>query len=85
MLESLIRTYVPIGVAAVITWLAVRFGIVLDESTSAAVAVAALGLVIAVYYTLARAIEKANPALGKVLIGLGVFGPPRYDKEPRGM
>ncbi|GAA0970563.1 MULTISPECIES: hypothetical protein [Actinocorallia] len=84
MLDSLIRTYIPVWVSAALVWLAARFDIVLDSDTSVAVSVAAVGLVLAVYYALARFIELRWPALGRILIALGLTrGTPEYrDDQP---
>ena len=72
MLESLIRTYVPVRVSAGLVWLAANLGIVVDEDTSLGAGVIAVGLVLAVYYALARLIETRWPGLGRVLIALGL-------------
>lgn len=66
-LLSLIRTAVPAGVGAVLTYLATRWGIGLDEQTSAQVAAAATAVVTAVYYALVRALETRWPWFGKLL------------------
>lgn len=66
-LLSLIRTAVPAGVGAVLTYLATRWGIGLDEQTSAQVAAAATAVVTAVYYGLVRALEQRWPWFGKLL------------------
>lgn len=64
---SLIRTAVPAGVAAVLTYLATRWGIGLDEDTSAQIAVGATAVVTAVYYAIVRALETRWPWFGKLL------------------
>lgn len=79
-LVSLWRTIVPTGVAALLTWLAVNYGIVLDENTSAQLAVGVTGLVLAVYYGVVRALETRWPWFGKLL---GTSKQPVYD-EPAG-
>ncbi|MBX6382010.1 MAG: hypothetical protein IRZ07_03400 [Microbispora sp.] len=65
---SLIRTWVPVGVGLVITWLARELGVVLDDDTTATAATVAVAVVTAVYYAAARALESRWPALG-VLLG----------------
>jgi len=76
---SLIRTYVPVWVGIGLTWLASRLGIVLDDDLSAGAAVVSVGLVIAVYYALARAAEERWPGLGRLLLALGLAkGSPVY-------
>lgn len=69
---SLIRTWIPIILGTALTWLAVHFGVVLDGDTSAALAVAAVGAVTAVYYLLARWVETRWPGLGRILLALGL-------------
>lgn len=64
---SYIRTYVPVGVGAGLSWLAVKYAIVVPEDISTELTVALTGLVIAVYYSLVRALEKKWPAFGKLL------------------
>lgn len=76
-LVSLIRTYVPLGVGAGLTWLASVLGVVVDESTSTAATVAAVGIASAAYYTVVRQLEKRWPALGVLL---GSTKQPAYSK-----
>lgn len=64
---SLVRTYVPMAIAAALTWLALRYGIVLDEDVSNKLTVAIVGLVLAVYYGVIRALEMRWPWFGKLL------------------
>lgn len=59
-LVSLIRTYVPAAVGALIAWLA-TLGINLDADTTAALVAGTTGLATAVYYTLARVAETRWP------------------------
>lgn len=67
---SLIRTWVPIGVAALCAWLA-ALGIQVDDGTRALLASAIGGLAGAGYYALVRLIERKIPAVG-VLLGTAV-------------
>jgi hypothetical protein len=64
---SVVRTAVPAGVGAVLTYLATRWGIGLDEDTSAQVTAGVTAVVIAVYYAVVRALEARWPVLGKLL------------------
>lgn len=75
---SLIRTWVPVGIGAFITWLATNYDIVVPADASSSLVVGVAALVIAVYYALARAVEKAFPALGRLLVGLGAGKAPQY-------
>jgi hypothetical protein len=75
---SLIRTYVPIGVGAVLTWLATTLHVIVPDDASAGLTLFIGAVLTAVYYLLARAVEKAWPGLGKVLVGLGIGKAPQY-------
>lgn len=65
-LIGLIRTWVPIGVGAAISWLATA-GLQLDNETQAAAIVAATGAIQAAYYTVVRLLENKYPAIGWLL------------------
>lgn len=67
-LVSLIRTWVPIGVGSLISFLVVNYGLVVDENLTAQLAAGLTGLIIAGYYLLARLLERKFPQLG-VLLG----------------
>lgn len=74
---SIIRTYVPLGVGALLTWLGVRFGVVVPEDASAALTAGLVALVSALYYTVARALEARWPWFG---VFLGATRQPSYAK-----
>ncbi len=63
-----VRTYVPVGVGALITWL-LSLGI--DVGAQAQVGLITFGtaFVIGAYYTAASALQRKWPALGTVLLG----------------
>ena len=63
---GLIRTWVPIGVGAVIAWLATN-GLELDAETKTATVVAATGAIQALYYTVVRLLEAKFPQVGWLL------------------
>ena len=65
---SLIRTWVPIAVGAVLSWLAAR-GLSLDEEATYGLTAFLTALGGAVYYALARGLESRWPALGRLLLG----------------
>lgn len=69
---SYIRTYVPIGVGAVATWLAKQFGVEIDTTTTAMTVTAVAS---GAWYLLARTLEKRWPKLGWLL---GYPSQPRY-------
>lgn len=63
-----IRTYVPIGAGALITWL---FSLGIDVGAEAKVGLVTFGtaLVTGAYYTLASAIQRKWPRIGGILLG----------------
>lgn len=64
---SLIRTWVPIGVGAIITWLAASEHVVIPAHASATVGTLVTAAVASGYYTLARLLERAaSPAVHRV-------------------
>jgi len=65
-LLSLVRTYVPIAVGALATWLA-SIGLDIDTDTRTGLVVAATGIITAAYYLLARLLERHVPAFGLLL------------------
>lgn len=74
-LTSIIRTWVPIIVGSVISWLATR-GLSLDKSTADAATVAITGVAIALYYVVVRLFEKyVSPKFGWLL---GIAKAPQY-------
>jgi hypothetical protein len=70
--ESLIRTWVPVGLGSLLAWAAVHWHIVVGPRASATIGVIAAGLVVAGYYALARLVERRWPALGRWLIALNL-------------
>jgi uncharacterized membrane protein len=63
---SFIRTYVPVAVGALISWL-VAHDIVLDEEAQTGLTIGLTGLVIALYYLVARLLERKWPIFGFLL------------------
>ena len=66
-ITSLIRTYVPIIVGAIASYL-ITLGVELDAETQAGLVVALTGVLQAVYYLVVRLIERKFPQAG-VLLG----------------
>ena len=66
-LTAWVRTAVPILIGVALTWVATKTGIVLDGNTTAYLATAVTGVIIAVYYTLVRWLESRWPQLGWLL------------------
>lgn len=74
---SLIRTWVPVAIGSVLTWL-VGLGVVIPEDAEAGLAVGLTGVTIAVYYAVVRFLEKRWPWFGYLL---GRKTPPTYDES----
>jgi hypothetical protein len=75
---SVLRTYVPIGVGLVLTLLARKLDIVIDDSLSTSLTTGLAALVAAVYYAGVRLLEARFPKLGWLL---GFAVPPQYSKN----
>lgn len=87
--KSLVRTWVPIAVGAVVAWLATRWGIVVPDGIAADAAVWVGAGMMAGYYYAARWLEQRRgrqlPAraarwLGRWMLG-GVITQPAYPRE----
>jgi hypothetical protein len=74
-LISLVRTWVPVGVGAVLSYLA-SLGVEWEPDTEAAVGFAAVAVITALYYWGARALETRWPVFGLLL---GARKAPTYD------
>lgn len=77
---SAIRTYVPIGVGFVLTLLARKYGVVIDDTISTSLTTGLAALVAAVYYAVVRILEARFKWVGWLL---GFAVPPEY-KQPSG-
>lgn len=66
LIPSLIRTYVPIGVAFVVGLLTDN-GVVVSDETSTAAVLAISGIAGSIWYALARTLESRNPLFGWLL------------------
>lgn len=75
---SLVRTYVPVAVGALAAWL-LTLGVELNAEAQTGLTVFLTGLIVAVYYTVARLLERKWPALGFLL---GSTKQPVYDTPP---
>lgn len=74
---SLIRTWVPIGVGLLLTWLASSLHVVIDPSSQAGLVALCVAVLSAAYYALVRLLEKQFPWLGVLL---GAVPKPTYVK-----
>ncbi len=79
---SRIRTHVPIFVGSLFTYVRIKFGIVFDLETEAALITFTLGASISLYYELVRALENRFPNLGWLL---GMKGQPKYSTNQKRM
>ena len=75
---SSIRTYVPIFVGLGLTWLASTFNIIIDENSKAGLVALLTAVLTALYWLIARILEKWNPKFGGLL---GVPAQPHYVAE----
>jgi len=66
LIPSLVRTWVPVAVGGVISWLATQ-NLQVSGGTQDALATLLTSVVIALYYTVARVLEQKWPALGLLL------------------
>lgn len=85
--ESVIRTWVPVGVGTALTWVLSwlatnwHWDIALSQQASTTAGMVSVAVVTAAYYALARLVEKRWPKLGRLLISLNlVKAPPVYAK-----
>lgn len=79
MLTSIVRTTVPLIVGALTTFAATHLGIKLPEEVLTELVTV---VVAGIYYTVARFLEeRVSPAWGRVLLGLGIGGTPRYTQH----
>lgn len=73
LVDSAIRTWVPIGIGSALSWVNANYSVLgLPEKPSATAVIVATGLTIAGYYALARFVERKVPALGRWLIALNL-------------
>lgn len=66
-IASVLRTYVPIGVGFVLTLLARKYDVVINDTVSTSLTTGLAALVAAVYYALVRLLEAKVPQLGWLL------------------
>lgn len=59
-----VRTFVPIAVGALLTWVAAKLGIVVDDNTRMTAAALAVTIVTAAWYYVVHAIEQEWPNVG---------------------
>lgn len=67
-MTSIVRTYVPIVVGSVLSFLAVRYGLAVTPDIENQLVAGLTGLIIAVYYGIVRLLERKFPQVG-VLLG----------------
>ena len=74
---SQIRTYTPILVGALVSWL-ITLGVTLDAQTQASLIIALTGVLQGLYYFIIRLLEKKWPKIG-VLLGFATI--PEYTED----
>lgn len=79
-ITSLIRTFVPVAVGALLTWLATSLKIVVDPSSQAGLITLCTAALSGLYYLLVRLLESKVPWLGVLL---GVPAQPTYPAAPK--
>lgn len=67
-ITSLVRTYTPIIVGSILSFLAVKYGFAVDTDVQNQLVAGLTGVVIAAYYLVARLLERKFPQFG-VLLG----------------
>jgi len=77
-ITSLIRTQVPIAVGALLAWLTLKTGIVVDESSQAGLVQAFTAILTGLYYLVIRWLETRFPQIGWLL---GVPKAPGYSAQ----
>lgn len=72
MVDSTIRTWVPVGVGSIVTWVAAHWDIVIPKHASSTFVIFSTAAVTAAYYIGARLVEKKWPRVGRILLALGL-------------
>jgi len=73
LVESTIRTWVPITIGALLSWINANYTIaVLPNRPSATAVIVATGVVTAGYYALARVVERRFPRVGQWMLALNL-------------
>ncbi|MEU7590602.1 hypothetical protein AB0A95_30470 [Micromonospora sp. NPDC049230] len=72
LVDSLARTWVPVGIGAVLTWVNAHYDISLPDRASSTLVIVTTGVTIAGYYFASRLIERRFPRLGRWLLALGL-------------
>lgn len=73
LVDSVIRTWVPVGLGSALSWVSLNYEwLGLPARPSATLSLTVTGLVIAVYYLVARIVERKFPKLGRVLLALNL-------------
>jgi hypothetical protein len=72
-IDSVIRTWVPVAIGAVLSWVNANYGVLgLPDHPSSTAVIVATGLTIAGYYALARVVERRWPKVGAALVAVGL-------------
>lgn len=77
-ITSQIRTLVPLGVGALVSYFA-TLGLEIDSDTQSSLIIGLTGIIQAIYYLIVRMLEEKFPKLG---ILLGSTKKPEYEDKP---
>lgn len=73
LVDSVVRTWVPVGLGSVLSWVSLNYEwLGLPAKPSATLSLTVTGLVIAAYYLVARVLERKFPKLGRILLALNL-------------
>lgn len=73
LVDSVIRTWVPVGLGSALSWLSLNYKwLGLPERPSATLALTVTGAAIALYYLAARVVERKFPKVGRLLLALNL-------------
>ncbi|MFI7608889.1 hypothetical protein ACIBTV_27765 [Micromonospora sp. NPDC049366] len=72
LVDSLARTWVPVGIGSALAWVNANYDIVIPADASSTVVTVATGVTIAGYYAGARLLERRFPRVGRWLLALNL-------------
>lgn len=73
LVDSVIRTWVPVGLGSALSWVSLNYQwLGLPARPSATLSLTVSGVVIACYYLAARVVERKFPKVGRVLLALNL-------------
>ena len=83
LVDSIARTWVPVGIGAALTWINAHWDVSLPSGASSTLVITTTGLTIAGYYAGARLLERRFPKIGRWLLALNLTkARPTYAQPP---